>query len=336
MSGHGHQIFTDGLMRLATHTGAPRLAALARRVGAPATVAVHGRHGVGVSTVTEVLTAAGVRVRDADIADADIDVRVVAEVVKPEDLAALRTGRPTLTVLNKADLAGFGAGGPIEAARARCADLAATTGTAVSPLVALLAMASLDPGVLDGAVLESVRVLVAEPADLSSPDAFVGGTHRLPRAARQRLAERLDLFGIAHAVLALRAAPDIDADEMRGLLRRASCADEVCARIDGLAAEVHYRRMLAAITELEGMAGRHAAVDAFLTSDRTAGARMQAAAAVLGGAGIAVDTGSGAQAHLRRAVRWQRYGAGPVTALHRACGADIARGSLRLLAEGGR
>ena len=113
MSGHGHQIFTDGLMRLATHTGAPRLAALARRVGAPATVAVHGRHGVGVSTVTEVLTAAGVRVRDADIADADIDVRVVAEVVKPEDLAALRTGRPTLTVLNKADLAGFGAGGPV-------------------------------------------------------------------------------------------------------------------------------------------------------------------------------------------------------------------------------
>ena len=73
MSGHGHQIFTDGLARLATHTAAPGLAALARRVGAPVTVAVHGRHGVGVSTVAAVLTAAGIRVHDAD---ADVDVRV--------------------------------------------------------------------------------------------------------------------------------------------------------------------------------------------------------------------------------------------------------------------
>ena len=189
---------------------------------------------------------------------------------------------------------------------------------------------------LDDAALESLRVLVAEPADLSSPDAFVGGRHRLPRAARQRLAERLDLFGIAHAVLTLRAAPDTDADELRRLLWRASCADEVCARIDGLVAEVRYRRMLAAITELEAMAGRYAGVDAFLNSDQTVGARMQAAAEVMSGAGIAVDTGAGAEAHLRRAVHWQRYSAGPVTALHRACGADIARGSLRLLAGGGR
>ena len=118
MSGHGHQIFTAGLVRLATHAAAPRLAALARRIGAPVTVAVHGRHGVGVSTVTGVLTAAGIRACDADVARADIDVRVIAEVVKPEDVAALKTGRPTLTVLNKADLAGFGAGGPIEAAGA--------------------------------------------------------------------------------------------------------------------------------------------------------------------------------------------------------------------------
>jgi hypothetical protein len=337
MSGHGHQIFTDGLVRLATHAAAPRLAALARRIGAPVTVTVHGRHGVGVSTVTRVLTAAGIGVRDAgaDVADADIDVRVIAEVVKPEDVAALKTGRPTLTVLNKADLAGFSAGGPIAAARARCADFAAATGTSVSPLVALLAMAGLDPGVLDDAILESLRVLIAAPADLSSPDAFVSRPHRLPRAARQRLAERLDLFGIAHAVLALRAAPDTDADELRRLWRRASCVDEVCARIDGLAAEVRYRRMLAAITELEAMASRCAWVDAFLNSDRTAEARMHAAAEVMSGAGIAVDTGVGAEAHLRRAVRWQRYSAGPVTALHRSCSADIARGSLRLLAGGG-
>ena len=33
----------------------------------------------------------------------------------------------------------------------------------------------------------------------------------------------------------------------------------------------------------------------------------------------------------RRAVRWRRYGGGPVNALHRRCSADIVRGSLRLL-----
>ncbi len=182
----------------------------------------------------------------------------------------------------------------------------------------------------------SLRVLVAEPADLSSPDAFVGGPHRLPRAARQRLAERLDLFGIAHAVLALRAAPDTDADELRRLLRRVSCADEVCARIDGLAAEVRYRRMLAAITDTggDGKPRRRGRRVPELRSDRRS--PNAAAAEVMSGAGIAVDTGAGAEAHLRRAVRWQRYSAGPVTALHRACGADIARGSLRLLAGGGR
>ncbi len=122
MSGHGHQIFTDGLARLATHTAAPGLAALARRVGAPVTVAVHGRHGVGVSTVAAVLTAAGIRVRDAD---ADIDVRVDRRGGQAGGRAALAAERPTLVVLNKADLTGFAAGGPIEAARRRCADLAA-------------------------------------------------------------------------------------------------------------------------------------------------------------------------------------------------------------------
>jgi hypothetical protein len=38
-------------------------------------------------------------------------------------------------------------------------------------------------------------------------------------------------------------------------------------------------------------------------------------------------------AHLPRAARWQRYSRGPVSDLHRACGADIARGSLRLWSQ---
>ena len=48
-------------------------------------------------------------------------------------------------------------------------------------------------------------------------------------------------------------------------------------------------------------------------------------------AGVRVDRGEGTAAHLRRAVHWRRYSRGPVGALHRSCGADIARGSLRLL-----
>ena len=35
-------------------------------------------------------------------------------------------------------------------------------------------------------------------------------------------------------------------------------------------------------------------------------------------------------AHLPRAVRWQRYSRASMSELHRTCGADIARGSLRL------
>ena len=76
------------------------------------------------------------------VGNTTIDVRVIAQAVKLEDCAALKTGRPTLAVLNKADLAGFGAGGPIEDGRLYVWDkLAAAAGTPVSPLVALLAMA---------------------------------------------------------------------------------------------------------------------------------------------------------------------------------------------------
>lgn len=344
MSGPEHEIFADGLARLAADTGSPRWAALARRVAGPVTVAVHGRAGVGVSTVARALTGAGISVHTDHAAD--IGVRVIAEVAKPEDLASIAEAvRPTVLVFNKADLTGFAGGGPIEAARGRCAGLAAQCGVPVVPMVALLAVAGRDAGVLgddvlDDDVLAALRLLVLEPADLSSPDAFVSAPHRLSRADRQRLIERLDLFGIAHAVLRLRNTPDVhdapDAHELRGVLREVSCIDEVFAHIDAAGVEVRYRRMLAAIADLAAMAGGDPAVDAFLDSDQTAMARMGAAVAVVQAAGIVVDAGDGADAHLRRAVRWRHYGAGPVTAVHRACAADITRGSLRLRARCGQ
>lgn len=59
-------------------------------------------------------------------------------------------------------------------------------------------------------------------------------------------------------------------------------------------------------------------------------ARMRAAVGVLREAGLQIDTTGDRESHLRRAVRWQRYSRGPVSALHRACADDIVRGSLRL------
>jgi hypothetical protein len=69
----------------------------------------------------------------------------------------------------------------------------------------------------------------------------------------------------------------------------------------------------------------------FLSTDETVLAVMAAAVDVIEAAGVAVDPGDDAAAHLRRAVHWRRYSRGPVDALHRSCGADISRGSLRLL-----
>jgi hypothetical protein len=59
-------------------------------------------------------------------------------------------------------------------------------------------------------------------------------------------------------------------------------------------------------------------------------ARMRAAVEVLRDAGLDIDITGNRESHLRRAVRWQRYSRGPVSALHRDCAADIVRGSLRL------
>ncbi|HTI75954.1 MAG TPA: hypothetical protein VL634_13240, partial [Mycobacterium sp.] len=67
--------------------------------------------------------------------------------------------------------------------------------------------------------------------------------------------------------------------------------------------------------------------------DATVLAVMSAAVDVVEAAGIRVDRGDDSAAHLRRAVRWRHYSRGPVTSLHRACGADISRGSLRLLGQ---
>lgn len=285
-----------------------------------------GRDGVGRGTVSAALTAAGVAVTP-DAAAADVQVVVIAETLKPEDRALLAAfDGPALTVLNKADLSGFANGGPLALAHRIAADCRALTRVPTVPMVALLATAELDDELIGG-----LRTLVTEPADLTSTEAFVRSEHSVPHALRRRLLETLDRFGIAHAVLAL--GEGADAAALHALMRRASLLDRVVEHLDAVGAPVRYRRIRSAVTELRVLAAQSGddQLAEFLSGDETVLAMMSAAVDVVEAAGLTVDRGDDPRSHLRRAAHWRRYGRGPVNALHRSCGADIARGSLRLL-----
>jgi hypothetical protein len=322
-TGKGHQIFTNELTRFADRTGDARIAALIAHIDGPLWIAVRGRDGVGRGTVAAALAGIGLTVVDRD-ATADVDVVVVAEALKPEDSALIGDG-PTLVVLNKADLSGFGAGGPIAVADRRAADYQALTGAPTVAMVALLAAAALDDELI-GALL----VLTAEPADLTSTDGFLSGQHSLPRAVRARLLATVDLFGIAHGVLALRQGTDAAA--LPAVLRRLSQVERVVAQVAAVGAEVRYRRLCSALAELRTVAAAgRPDVDEFLADDDAVIAVMAAAVDVVEAAGLSVDPDDEPSAHLRRAQHFHRYSRGPVNQLHSSCGADICRGSLRLL-----
>ena len=286
-------------------------------VGHALRVKVAGRAGCGRRTVTRVLGGAGVAIADPS-EPADLEVYVLAESLKPEDRRALTesaSSRPVVAVLNKADLAGFGGAGPVAAATARCQRLRDVTGVPVYPLAGLAAVAAVDGTVVDDELVDALRVLITDPADLGSTDRFAANAHRLPLVTRQRLLAQLDLFGIAHGVRALR-----DGADRAGLvaaLRRASAVDGLLAGIDLAAAPVRYRRLTEAHIAEFSAAG---------DVEQQVAARMAAAIEVVHAAGMTVDDGVTAAAHLRRAITWQRYSRGPVSRLHRCCGADIARG----------
>jgi hypothetical protein len=322
----GHQIFVDALTRFAEQSRNPRLTPIIQHIGAPLRVAVLGRDGVGRGTVGAALRRAGVT-QASDATACDVHVLVIAEALKPEDRAALAgADRPAVTVLNKADLTGLGDGGPLTRAHRRAADCRALTGKPTVPMVALLAVAD-----LDDELMSALRVLVTEPADLTSTDAFARTDHSLRPELRQRLLATLDRFGVARAVLAL--AEGADDATVSTVLRRASQVDRVVEHIEAAGAAVRYRRTRSAITELHCVALQSGdeRLAEFLATDETVLAVMAAAVDVVEAAGVIVDRGDDAAAHLRRAVQWRRYSRGPVDALHRSCGADIARGSMRLL-----
>lgn len=324
----GYRTFVDAVTRFARSSRNPRVADVLARLDRPVAVAVRGRSGVGARTVAAALRRAGVAVGGADTADAE--VVVIAEALKPEDRATLRAAaRPTLTVLTKADLVGFGAEGALAAARRRAEQCGRLTRTPTVPMVGLLAVADLDDTLVD-----ALRVLVTEPADLTSVDRFVDGAHRLSPAVRRRLLERLDRFGIAHAVLAL--SEGADAAGLHALLRRLSQVDMVVEQLQLLTAEVGYRRIDRAVVELHCAAVEFEddELAEFLSGDEAVLAVMAAAVDVVEAAGVRVDRGDDPAAHLHRAVHWRAYARGPVNAVHRGCGAAISRGALRLGFDG--
>ncbi|OBB87610.1 hypothetical protein A5760_25275 [Mycobacterium colombiense] len=352
MRGQGHQSFVDELARFAAGHVDPRLTAVAQRSAAPLRVVVRGRRGVGCRTVRRALDGAGRAagiVVDGPAAERDVDavVYVITEVVKPEDTQAIASaGRPVLAVLNKADLAGSlsgrGGDGPSAPARARCTELSALVGVPMEPMTGLLAVAALDD--LDSAQWTALSALAAHPGTAcfdGSFAAFLAADAPVPTEVRQRLLDTLDLFGTALAVAALRQGRT--PAQVLTLLHRMSGVDTVLAKIGALGAEARYQRVLDAVAELEALAaggGRLAErISGFLSRDDTVLARMAAAVDLAEAAGLEpgdpqpLDAHRDPSAHLPRAVRWQRYSRASASELHRACGADIARGSLRLWSQ---
>lgn len=355
MRGQGHQIFVDELARFADGVVDPRVAAIARRTAAPLRVVVRGRRGVGRRTVARALdragTASGIAAdlqlsASAPDPGADAVVYVVAEVVKPEDAHAIAAAGQPVVVLNKADLSGRRGDGPIAAARARCADLSALIGAPMEPMIGLLAVAldELDDAD-DQALWAALHTLATHPGAAACLDGlfagFLAADGPVPAGVRQRLLDTLDLFGIALAVAAIRQGRT--PAQVRALLRRMSGVDAVLAKVGVLGAEVRYQRVLGAVAELEALAAGGGLlgerIGGFLSRDDTVVARMAAAVDLAEAAGLdpggpgSAGVDRDPSAHLPRAVRWQRYSRASASELHRACGADIARGSLRLWSQ---
>jgi hypothetical protein len=346
VKGQGHQIFVDELAQFAAGLEDPRVTVIAERTAAPLRVAVRGRPGVGRGAVARALDRAGAaKVRVVPLGDDGVDVvvYVTTEVLKPEDLDAIAAAEhPVLAVLNKADLAGSlsgrGADGPIAAARALCKDLASLAGVPMEPMTGLLGVAAQDD--LDNAMWAALRMLAAAPGGCldDSHAGFLAADNPVPADVRLRLLDTLDLFGTALAIAAIHQ--DRTPAQVRALLRRMSGVDAVLARLSVVGAEVLYQRVLAAVADLEALAvgqGRFGErISGFLSRDDTVVARMAAAVDLAEAAGLdvgPVDLHRNAAAHLPRAARFQRYSRASVSDLHRACGADIARGSLRLWSQ---
>lgn len=292
----------------AAQTGDTRLAPVLRRLNRPIGVRIAGRPGTGRATVTAALRAAGATVTAGP---AEVTVLVVAETIKPEDVAD--GADAALIVLNKRDLLG-------PAAPRQRAEIARRTGRPTVSMNALLATA-----VLDDALVGALQAMAAHPPDLSSTDAVAAGPHVVDASTRARLLATLDRFGIGRVAAALRTG--VGPGALPALLRELSGVDEVLAGLAAATAPVRYRRVETALTEVRALAAQ-SGTDALwdlLACDAVVLAVMSAAADVLRADGLPAGSVD--------AVRWSRYGRGPLNNLHRSCARALVRGSLRLAAR---
>ncbi|TDZ44172.1 hypothetical protein [Mycobacteroides franklinii] len=352
----GFEVFRATLDRFATRPeirqvhGGQRIHDVVVRSGDPLRVTVRGRAGVGVTSVIGALgrtlpaedgpghALMEVPIPEDDAADplvADVDIVVFAEALKPEDRVVLEASTaPKVLILNKADLTDPGAArGPWSAAVSRCAQYRAETRVPTLPLSAHVPLVS-----LDDSMVEALKLMVENPADTSSVDAFVTCTHEVPVAMRRRILHELDLYPMGCAIGALRQVPTLAAPGLSSLLRDLSGIDAVVNAIRAAIAQGWYRRMRAVLSDLRkiGVTGvLPMQIDSFVNSDDVVVAAMQCAVDAVTAAGIAVELSDHPEDHRYRAERWQRFAAGPVNATYAAMGTDIARGSLRLWRRAG-
>lgn len=179
------------------------------------------------------------------VAGAEAVLYVLTQAVRADDADVLATftaataGRAAgpanaLALLNKADTVApesvAGADGNVwEAARLLAATQARLLGPRVAdvlPVVGLLAE-TCEGGRLEAADADALRALAAMDADtcaamLLATDLFVTLDCPVDAAARHRLLHRLDLYGIAYAIRALRAEPDMPVGRLRTALFGAS------------------------------------------------------------------------------------------------------------------
>ena len=305
--------FVSELSAHAEKTGQTALRSIIDPLCRPLRVRTTGRPGVGRRTVTAALHDAGLAMVDSG---ADVEVLIIAETAKPEDcrIVAAADG-PMVIALNKADLLGATAADRVRLVRR-------VTGVPTVAVSALQATAT-----LDDALVAALRVLAAEPGDLSSTDVFCTAPHPVDAAIRARLVAVADLPGIAAVVADLRAGAGADGRALTASLRRLGKIDELRAAVHAAAAPLRYRRLGTAMTRLRALAAWTAdeRLNALVAGDAAVLAAMEAAVEVVRADGLDV----GPDDPLTRAVRWQRYSRGPVNALHRRCGTDIARGALR-------
>jgi tRNA U34 5-carboxymethylaminomethyl modifying GTPase MnmE/TrmE len=218
------------------------------------------------------------------VAGAEAVLYVVTQGVRADDQQALaaftaatasREAGPVnaIAVLNKADTIApesvEGAGGDIWKAATLLAEKQASTlkprVADVLPVIGLIAE-SAESGGFTSADAEALRQLADLDDDvlqtmLISADIFTSWECDVPAGTRLRLLEKLDLFGVSHAVEAIRKEPEITAGALRRALLDASGLEAVrqrlavvfAARADGIKAAAG----LASVTALA-----HASADA--------------------------------------------------------------------------